>query len=57
MTVFGSHPAIRALATLAPTGSTDTYALLSRRFEGRTEPKGPGQIVRVMQWNMLAQGR
>ncbi|KAL5260708.1 hypothetical protein ACHWQZ_G010759 [Mnemiopsis leidyi] len=55
MTVFGSYAAIRSLQTMKPTFD-ESYLLLSRRFEGRVKPKEEGQVFRVMQWNMLAQG-
>ena len=55
MTVFGHHAAIRSLHTMKPTFN-ESYLLLTRQFEGRVKPKKEGQIFRVMQWNMLAQG-
>ena len=55
MTVFGSYAAIRTLQTMKPTFN-ESYLLLSRRFEGRVKPKEDGQVFRVMQWNVLAQG-
>ena len=55
MTIFGATEAIRVMGTLKPTHN-EPYVLLSRKFEGRVEPKETGQIVRVMQWNVLAQG-
>ncbi|XP_063679808.1 nocturnin-like [Bolinopsis microptera] len=55
MTVFGHHAAIRSLHTMKPTFN-ESYLLLTRQFEGRVEPKKEGQVFRVMQWNMLAQG-
>jgi hypothetical protein len=55
MTVFGSQAAIRSLLTLKPTFN-ENYLLFSRRFEGSIKPKPDGQVFRVMQWNMLAQG-
>ena len=55
MTIFGSNNAIKTLGTLHPTYK-ETYNILSRRFEGGIPPKGVGQVFRVMQWNVLAQG-
>ena len=55
MTVFGSYDAIRTLKSMKPTFN-ESYLLLNRQFEGRVKPKEVGQIFRVMEWNMLAQG-
>ena len=55
MTVFGSYDAIRTLKSMKPTFN-ESYILLNRQFEGRVKPKEVGQIFRVMEWNMLAQG-
>ena len=55
MTIFGATEAIRVMSSLKPTFN-EPYMVLSRKFEGRLEPKDHGQIIRVMQWNVLAQG-
>ena len=57
MTVFGAPSgAIKTLSSLKPT-NTEPYVIYPRKWVTCTTPKEQGQVFRVMQWNVLAQGK